>query len=73
MQEEQYNDYIIKGEAYKDEDTSKWIAHATILRTGQESGREEEYPLTWEREFDSREEAESFAVQSAQFYIETHF
>lgn len=73
MQEEQYNDYIIRGDAYKDDDTNKWVARAIIVKGEQDSGREEEYPLTWEREFDTREEAENFAMQSAQFYIETHF
>lgn len=73
MQEEQYNDYLIKGDAYQNEESKGWVPRAVILRQGQESGREEEFPLTWEREFETQEEAESFALQSAQFYIETHF
>ncbi|MDX1535935.1 MAG: hypothetical protein R3346_04210 [Candidatus Spechtbacterales bacterium] len=70
MQEEKYNDYTIQSNAYQDEETDKWVPQAKILRADQ---NEEEYPLTWEREFDTREEAESFAMQSAQFYIENHF
>lgn len=73
MQEEQYNEYLIEGTAYQDEDTERWVPQATIKQVREEGGPRENYPLTWEREFDTREEAEAFAVQSAQFYIDNHF
>ncbi|MDX1608293.1 MAG: hypothetical protein R3251_03735 [Candidatus Spechtbacterales bacterium] len=69
MEEIEYNGYKIISESYQDEETGKWVPSAVVLPTS-ESSPNSEMPMSWEREFDTRQEAEDFATEGAQFYID---
>ncbi len=66
-----YRGYLIKAASYEKE-PGKWIPQASIVPQ-YESRVEEEGPLVWPQEFDSQTKADSFALQGAQLYIDSHY
>lgn len=72
MQEMDYRGYHIETKVYKDHETGKWVPRVTISATD-EAKNFEETPVTWEEEFDTQEEAENFALDGIEFYIDEHF
>ena len=72
MQEMQYRGYKIVSEALRLED-EKWIGKATILPLLDTQNTEESALVFDNEEFDSSIDAESFALDSAEFYIDENF
>lgn len=70
-QEIKFRGYDIRAESYQDDDTNKWIPHVIISPVDETPNNE--LPMSWEREFDTQEEADSFALDGAEFYIDNHF
>ncbi|OGZ27418.1 MAG: hypothetical protein A2365_03005 [Candidatus Nealsonbacteria bacterium RIFOXYB1_FULL_40_15] len=72
MREINHKGYQIKADAYQDEE-GKWVPRAEISPIDG-SKNIEESPLVWLSEkFEDRPKAEGFALESAQFYIDTNF
>lgn len=70
-QEFNHRGYLIKAESYEKE-PGKWVPQATIVSKF-ESQVKEVSPLAWPNEFDSQTKADSFAIQGAQLYIDSHY
>jgi hypothetical protein len=71
MQEISYRGYKIIADSFVQED-GKWTPKATIEPLD-ESPLRDEGPLVWTEKFDSQEEADSFALQSAEFHIDMFY
>ena len=63
-----HRNYKIEADSYLDENTKKWVPRATVISL--DRNKPEQRPLAWQREFDGQTEADSFALQGAQFYID---
>lgn len=71
MQEISYRGYKIIADSFPEED-GKWTPKA-IIEPLDESSLREEGPLVWTEKFDSQEEADNFALQSAEFHIDMFY
>lgn len=71
MQEIMFRGYNLRAESYEDDDTGRWIPHVIISSVDESPNKE--MPMSWEREFETQEEADSFALDGAEFYIANHF
>ena len=71
MQEIMFRGYNLKAESYKDDETEQWIPYVIISSVDESPNKE--MPMSWEREFETQEEADSFALDGAEFYIGNHF
>ena len=71
-QEVTYRGYKIETKVYEDKDTCKWVPPVAITAVD-EAKNFEETPVTWEEEFDTQEEAENFALDGIEFYIDEKF
>jgi hypothetical protein len=70
MQAIKYNEYTIIGTAFKADD-GKWVGQAE-LRPVTGNPIEIQEPLVFDHErFDTKQEAEDFAMDGAQFFIDT--
>lgn len=67
-----YRGYRITTNVYQNQDTGKWVPRASIVAID-EAKNFEETPMTWEREFDTQEEAENFVLDGMEFYINEKF
>ncbi|OGZ57661.1 MAG: hypothetical protein A3F94_01270 [Candidatus Spechtbacteria bacterium RIFCSPLOWO2_12_FULL_38_22] len=67
-----YRGYKIETKVYQDKDTGKWVPRVAISALD-EARNFEETPVTWEEEFDTQEEAENFALDGIEFYIDEKF
>jgi len=67
-----YRGYRIETKVYQDKNTKKWVPRVSIVALD-ESKNFEETPVSWEEEFDTKEEAENFALDGIEFYIDEHF
>ncbi len=63
--------YRIIAESYKG-DKGKWIPRARIVPE-QEAMNPEERPFSWPRTFDTEQDADDFALQAAQLYIDENY
>ena len=73
MQTIDHKGYKIEALSYPS-DEGKWIPYAKVTPIkGSASQNVEEAPLTWEREFGTQIEADDFALQGAQLYIDSNF
>lgn len=63
--------YRIIAESYKS-DTGKWIPKARIIPVDEAMAMEER-PLNWPQEFETKLQADSFALDGAQLYIDSHY
>lgn len=57
--------------SYQDDETGKWIPYADIAPIDESPN--DPLPMSWEREFDTQQEADDFALDGAQFYIDQNF
>ena len=71
-QEMSYRGYKVETKVYQDKETQKWVPRVAIVAVD-EAKNFEETPITWEEEFDTQEEAENFALDGIEFYIDEHF
>lgn len=70
MQVIKYNEFTIIATAFKD-DNEKWIGQAE-LQSAKNNPIAIQNPLVFDNEtFDSAEEAENFALDSAEFFIDS--
>ena len=71
MQQINYNNFIIRATAFQD-DTGRWIGQASILpMRGEMDATRIKDPMVFDNEvFDSQMEAEDFALDGAQFFID---
>ena len=67
MADIEYRGYSIQANSYKD-DEGKWIPQV-LITPPKGIAQEMNEPLTWERKFDTKEEADSFALDGGEFYI----
>lgn len=72
MQELVYRGYRVETKVYQNKETGKWVPRVSVSAVS-ESKNFEETPVTWEREFNTREEAENFVLDGIEFYIDEHF
>ncbi|MEX0869905.1 MAG: hypothetical protein WDZ39_00560 [Candidatus Spechtbacterales bacterium] len=64
-----YKGYKITANSYKDEESGLWVPRASV--TSIDEAQISEMPLSWEREFDTGQQADDFALESAQIHIDT--
>ncbi|MEX2008351.1 MAG: hypothetical protein WD850_02610 [Candidatus Spechtbacterales bacterium] len=71
MQEIEYQGYRITAEAYQDPGTGKWVPRAFLHadEEGDPLTQDANQPLTWMNTFGTQEEAEDYALESAQLRI----
>lgn len=66
-----FRGYKIEAKSYMDDNTDKWIPYAII--TPVDEAQNKEMPMSWQREFDTLQGADDFALDGAEFYIANHF
>lgn len=71
MEEISHKGYKIVTESYEDDETGKWVPRALI--TPLDEAANSEMPMNWEREFDTQLQADDFALEGAQLYIDNHY
>lgn len=71
-EEIEYKGYNIATDSYKDDESGLWVPRALITPTP-ESSQNSEMPMSWEREFETQQEADDFALEGAQFYVDSNF
>lgn len=72
MEDFNYRGFHIQGQSFKNEN-EKWVPQAKIIHPDGETVHPEEAPLTWSREFETEQEANDFALDSAQVYIDQEY
>lgn len=67
-----HREYKIIADSYQDEN-GKWAPQARIVPWHHEAVNIEESALRWPQEFDTMEEADDFALDGAEFYIDENY
>jgi hypothetical protein len=63
--------YKIEADSYQNE-SAKWVPCSKITAVD-ESPEEPISPLSWQREFETQQEADDFAISGAQLYIDEEY
>lgn len=66
-----FRGYKIQASSFQNND-GKWVPQAAIIPID-EAANQEEAPLTFERDFDTQLEADDYALDSAQLYIDSNY
>lgn len=71
MQQIRHRGYQITATSFQN-DRERWVPRATIVPIDETANREES-PFTWARDFATQEEADNFALEGAQLYIDSNY
>ncbi len=72
MERLEYRGYNITADSYQDKETGMWVARA-FIHPLDEAMNEEDGPITWEKEFETKQQADDFAADGAQYYVDSFF
>lgn len=70
-EEIEYKGYRLQARSYRDQESQKWVPY--IVLTPIDEAQTSEMPMSWECEFDSQLEADDYALDGAQFYIDNQY
>ncbi|MEX0877454.1 MAG: hypothetical protein WDZ40_01160 [Candidatus Spechtbacterales bacterium] len=70
-EEIEYKGYKITSQSYQDDESGKWVP--SVLIVPMDEAQNSEMPMSWEREFDEQAEADDFALEGAQFYVDSYY